>query len=353
MLLGFTGDLFLGSELRRDALTSIAAELPKDAQLVVNFEGTLFCDRQELTPARRKILLDSPATLLPMMDRLPIAVASVGNNHIGDYGNAVARRTIELLSERYPVLGAGYLRDEFHLLVRTFDECRIGFANYCTRDTTPLFCTEERIGPRPLTMAGARQDLVKLLSSGADQCIALVHWGDEYFHHPRPAQVRIARRLIDAGYAMVIGHHSHSAQGAEMYKGRWIFYSLGNFHFPDHTVRIDERDYSVRWMPRKAWGLMPFFKVSNDSIHLQKVRITYQSRGGASYFTKSPFLQWKFQKYSRNLASPGYIRRYRRLLRVESLGVRYEEFLNNEHKFRTVFRKLGALARPISKLQPT
>ncbi|MEZ5146693.1 MAG: CapA family protein [Bacteroidales bacterium] len=41
----------------------------------------------------------------------------------------------------------------------------------------------------------------------------------------------MGRRLIDAGADLIIGHHSHTVQPFEIYKGKYIFYSLGNFVF--------------------------------------------------------------------------------------------------------------------------
>ena len=43
----------------------------------------------------------------------------------------------------------------------------------------------------------------------------------------------MARRLIDVGADLIIGHHSHTIQPYEKYKGKYIFYSLGNFCFAD------------------------------------------------------------------------------------------------------------------------
>lgn len=44
----------------------------------------------------------------------------------------------------------------------------------------------------------------------------------------------MAHRLIDAGADMVAGHHPHALQKTEIYKGKKIYYSLGNFLFTDY-----------------------------------------------------------------------------------------------------------------------
>ena len=57
------------------------------------------------------------------------------------------------------------------------------------------------------------------------------HWGVEYERLPSQAQKTMARAFIDAGADVVLGAHPHVIQPIEVYKGKAIFYSLGNFIF--------------------------------------------------------------------------------------------------------------------------
>lgn len=65
----------------------------------------------------------------------------------------------------------------------------------------------------------------------ADQVIISLHWGIEYTHQPSPRQVELSHLLIDAGADLIIGHHPHWRQPPELYRQKWIIYSLGNFVF--------------------------------------------------------------------------------------------------------------------------
>ena len=58
-----------------------------------------------------------------------------------------------------------------------------------------------------------------------------VHWGNEYINRPSTQQKKFAHWLIDAGFDLIIGMHPHVLQGYEEYKGKRIYYSLGNFVF--------------------------------------------------------------------------------------------------------------------------
>jgi poly-gamma-glutamate synthesis protein (capsule biosynthesis protein) len=61
--------------------------------------------------------------------------------------------------------------------------------------------------------------------------ILIVHGGHETFEYPRPRMKKLYRYFIDVGVDVVIGHHTHCFSGHEIYKGKPIFYSLGNFVF--------------------------------------------------------------------------------------------------------------------------
>ena len=61
--------------------------------------------------------------------------------------------------------------------------------------------------------------------------VFFVHWGNEYINRPSAVQKKFAHWLIDAGFDLIIGMHPHVLQGYEDYKGKRIYYSLGNFVF--------------------------------------------------------------------------------------------------------------------------
>ncbi len=76
-----------------------------------------------------------------------------------------------------------------------------------------------------------KQDILGMKGHTADVVIVNMHAGVEYKRTPSDSQVAFAHAAIDAGADLVIGHHPHWIQTVEQYKGKWIFYSLGNFVF--------------------------------------------------------------------------------------------------------------------------
>jgi poly-gamma-glutamate synthesis protein (capsule biosynthesis protein) len=74
-----------------------------------------------------------------------------------------------------------------------------------------------------------------------DLVIVSAHWGPNWGYRPQPAHVPFAHALIDAGADIVYGHSCHVCQGIEIYRGRPILYSTGNF-VDDYAVDEIERN---------------------------------------------------------------------------------------------------------------
>ena len=91
--------------------------------------------------------------------------------------------------------------------------------------------------------------------------IVSLHWGQEHTLEPTPMQRSIARRLIDAGANALICHHTHTLQTIEQYRGKYIYYSLGNFIFDQ------DRDINRR-------TCVPQLKITQDSIEVTNHFIT-------------------------------------------------------------------------------
>lgn len=88
-----------------------------------------------------------------------------------------------------------------------------------------------------------KQDIEKFKQEGCTVIIN-IHWGTESQYYPNETQKRIAHYAIDNGADLIVGHHPHVIEGIELYKGKYICYSLGNFCFggnsnpPDYDTFI-------------------------------------------------------------------------------------------------------------------
>ena len=80
-------------------------------------------------------------------------------------------------------------------------------------------------------------EAVALAKKQTDLVVISFHWGEEYATAPLDYQRALAHAVIDAGAALVIGHHPHVIEGVERYRRGLIAYSLGNFVFDQHEER--------------------------------------------------------------------------------------------------------------------
>ena len=88
---------------------------------------------------------------------------------------------------------------------------------------------------------------VQRLKAADPQSLVIVtlHWGGEHTLKPIPSQRQQAYDLIDAGADALICHHTHTLQTVEQYKGKPIYYSIGNFIF-DQKKPLNSRACMVK-----------------------------------------------------------------------------------------------------------
>jgi poly-gamma-glutamate synthesis protein (capsule biosynthesis protein) len=162
----------------------------------------------------------------------------IANNHIRDAGGNGILQTIANL-KRYGIVSSGAgknlaaARKPAILDVRG---TKVAFLAYDTIAKT-YAATAARAGSAQLTAAAVKADVAAARKAGAQVVIVFPHWGTEYDATPFAGQRKLAEAAIDAGADMVIGNHAHWAGAVEVYKGKPIWYALGNFVF-DQTWSI-------------------------------------------------------------------------------------------------------------------
>jgi poly-gamma-glutamate capsule biosynthesis protein CapA/YwtB (metallophosphatase superfamily) len=93
----------------------------------------------------------------------------------------------------------------------------------------PPYVNEEDLETMAEDVAGAKRH--------ADVVVSSYHWGQSQSRTLTLSQIAVARTAIDSGADLVIGRHPHILQGIEVYKGKAIFYALGNFALDhDHPM---------------------------------------------------------------------------------------------------------------------
>jgi gamma-polyglutamate biosynthesis protein CapA len=154
-------------------------------------------------------------------------IVSVANNHSFQHGLHVFEETVALLTEAgvacCGVRGiAPWYSDP---VVMEAAGLRLGFLGYCLRPRqysleTPPYAE----GDEDSVSADIRR-----LKPDVDHVIVSLHWGEEYVSESSEEEVGFGHALIDAGAAVILGHHPHVPRPVERYRDGVIAYSLGNF----------------------------------------------------------------------------------------------------------------------------
>lgn len=198
--------------------------------------------------AKREFLFRGTPEAADVLASAKFDVVSLANNHIMDYSEDALDDTIaHLESVNVKHCGAGKDLDAARTpAVIKVGNARVAFLSYVWSGTLPgtRFFEAGRPGSGCAMLhtgedgrlseesAGILAEDLRATRTLADFVIVSVHWGIERMNRPRPWQRKLARLMIDLGADAIIGHHPHVLQGVEIYNGKPIIYSLGNFVFP-------------------------------------------------------------------------------------------------------------------------
>lgn len=159
--------------------------------------------------------LKGDPTYTEIMTSSSVEACTLGNNHSSDYGPQSLTDTQNALDAAGIVYGYND-----HIGTYTTDEgLTIGYVSASVLSQGEVYINYLKDG------------IASLKAQNVDLIIACCHWGIEGEHYPIDFQKKLAHELIDCGADLVIGNHPHVLQGVELYNGKVICYSLGNFSF--------------------------------------------------------------------------------------------------------------------------
>lgn len=188
--------------------SNVAKIFAEDDLTIANLEGTLTThDRwtNEVFSVRGK------PEYAAMLVRAGIELVDVDNNHSHDYGEIGHEDTKKALAAaNVGHFGRGTIDRRS---IKGMEIVNLGY-----------------LGGPSETFKIAPRDVRRVKQPGTIVIVSF-HWGVEGFYATHPDQRKLAKKVIDAGADLVLGHHPHVLQGMESYKGKHIVYSLGNFVF--------------------------------------------------------------------------------------------------------------------------
>lgn len=194
----------------------------------VNVEAP-FSDGNDYGIAKCGPSLSQSIDAAAIIKKLGFNIVSLANNHIFDFGEAIAKRTAESFEDT-TVIGLGTSEDVYQAIILTCKGYKIGFLAACQREFGALDGDNDRYG-----YAWVNDDRIdRAILSARQKCDYLFvcpHAGIEEIEIPLPEWRKRYHSFIELGADAVIASHPHIVQGYEDSKGKRIYYSLGNFFF--------------------------------------------------------------------------------------------------------------------------
>ena len=236
----FTGDILLDRGVRKVIEhhgTSYLFDKQVDsilhtANVVV---GNLECPATSIkAPMQKRFIFRGEPSWLSVLKQHRFTHLNLANNHSVDQGrNGLMDTRDNIIKAGMMPIGAGkniadaakaVLLTEQPRKVWLIASLRMALENYAYLPEKPCV-NQEAIA--------AIMKRIRTIKQEDPQAVVLVslHWGAEHTLQPVPSQRLDAHRLINAGADALICHHTHTLQTIEHYKGRDIYYSIGNFIF--------------------------------------------------------------------------------------------------------------------------
>ncbi len=157
---------------------------------------------------------------------------SIANNHSGDFGRPAFEEMLGLLDQNGILhTGGGHNLVEAHTpLIIERNGIRIALLGYNEFMPRSFEADENGAGTAWSEDEQVRADIYRARSVyHADVVIPIMHWGWENELHSSARQEQLAHLMIESGADLIIGGHPHVTQEVEIYQGKVIIYSVGNF----------------------------------------------------------------------------------------------------------------------------
>jgi len=270
----FTGDFTIGDNLQTKGKSIFQKELEKqnnnldfplknfkdilekDDLTVLNFEGTLTKAGRNPTKLDNKFLFRADPSYVSVLPDNGVECVSLENNHVLDMGEEGLAETKKTLKDA----GVKYY-SESEPLFFTLRGVKMGMLAYQTFDQYDRLFTQ------------VPDDVKAAKAQGCEVVVVSFHWGAEKDYAPNENQQKMAKLAIDAGADLVIGHHSHRINPIELYNGKYICYSLGNFCFAGNSKPDDMSTFVFQIKMRVKDGV-----ATNDGFIIIPARISSNAK---------------------------------------------------------------------------
>lgn len=264
----FVGDIMLGRQvavLNKNDLSynfkhwpEILEKFSQPDLMIGNLEGPM---TKVGVKSSKSIQFRFAPKVAPQLKNYGFSGFSLANNHTYDQG----KKNVEVTRKHLSANGLFYFGDEY----KEDDTVSVSYQSVSGKTVAFIgFNLTEDGRDRAVPRLRQRTALIKTAKSKADYVIVLPHWGVEYQELKfSKQQQQVGHAFIDAGADAIIGTHPHVVQPLEVYQGKPIFYSLGNFIFDQYWSQPTQRGLVVGLVIPQlgdiTWTLIPIQSIQS------------------------------------------------------------------------------------------
>lgn len=282
----FLGDFFYDYDSVVDDIEEIADWIKEnELSVILNLEGSLSNNGIKIKK-RGPNLAHSPLTI-EVLKKLNVIGVCLANNHMMDYGEKALIETIAILNDNNILhTGAGMTLDEaIKPMIIEIDSQRVIVQNFGWDIEETVYATDKSGGCSPRIEEVILENTTLLRKNNKDAIIVnTYHWGFEYNLYPMPLDIDLAHKSIDSGCDIIVGHHPHNIQPYETYKGKDIYYSLGNFYFASKRASFGNKIFNHKVKNMCDYGAAIILDTTNYST--ESVTIKYNNENEKSEILK-------------------------------------------------------------------
>ena len=239
----FCGDTVFPNKYNNDILKYLDKDFLQKSK-IINLESLI--EIEEMKKIAKGIGLSSSKEIIKLLKDLNVSSCSLANNHITDFDTSINKQKEFLESHGISSFGAGdTLKEASKAIFYEENNEQYGVLSFGWHVISCKAASKTKRGVNPLTYDNVIGQVKAFFKDYPNtKLICIFHWDYEFELYPQPAHRQLAFELIEMGVSAIIGHHPHIVQGYEIYKNKPIFYSLGNFYFPDANYNGYEMRYS-------------------------------------------------------------------------------------------------------------
>lgn len=246
-------DRYVRTTIQKKGLEYIFANIERfliGSDLVLaNLEGS-FTDFAP-NPDSNSLKFTFDPKLIPELKKLGFNFFNLANNHALDFGATGFAQSKDYLKKN----NLDYFGDPKNSadisIIKNIRGLKIGFVGFNSFGRKIDSALEE----------------IKSIKEKADIVAVYIHWGSEYNENFTNNQQDQAHAIIDAGADVIFGSHPHVVEPIEEYKGKIIFYSLGNFVFDQLFSEKTQQELAVGAVFEK--GSMGYYLFPLESKNIQ------------------------------------------------------------------------------------